>query len=292
MPALANLPLVNRLAAWRDRPVVAVVRLTGVIGPSSGPMRPSLNLASLAGVIEQAFRQRGLKAVALAINSPGGSPVQSALVHDRIRALADEKHIPVYAFCEDVAASGGYWLACAGDEIYANATSIVGSIGVISGGFGFDKMLHKLGIDRRIYTAGEKKAFLDPFQAENEADVRRLKALQKEIHDQFKAHVRGRRGDRLQGTDRKLFSGEFWTGESALPLGLVDGIGELRQTMRAKFGPRTRFKVLQPGRSWLQRRLGLAAEGRGGEGWSDGLNLADGLVAAIERRALWSRYGL
>ena len=250
-------------------------------------MRPSLNLAGLAGLLERAFRPR-TAAVALAINSPGGSPVQSALIHDRIRMLADEKNIPVYAFCEDVAASGGYWLACAGDEIYANANSIVGSIGVIAGGFGFDKVLEKLGVDRRIYTAGDKKAFLDPFQPENEADVKRLKALQKEIHDQFKTHVRGRRGEWLNGTDRKLFSGEFWTGQAGLELGLVDGIGEVRQVMREKYGDKVRFRVLQPGRGFLQRRLGLER----GEGWDSGLNLADGLVAAVERRALWQRYGL
>ncbi|MEQ9640602.1 MAG: S49 family peptidase [Alphaproteobacteria bacterium] len=250
-------------------------------------MRPSLNLAGLAGLLERAFRGR-VSAVALAINSPGGSPVQSALIHDRIRQLSHEKNIPVFAFCEDVAASGGYWLACAGDEIHANANSIVGSIGVISGGFGFDKALDKLGIDRRVYTAGEKKGFLDPFQPENETDVKRLKSLQKEIHDQFKAHVRGRRGERLKGTDRKLFTGEFWTGQSALQLGLVDGIGELRQVMRDRYGDKTRFRVLQPGRGFLQRRLGLVR----GEGWDSGLNLADGLVAAVERRALWQRYGL
>jgi serine protease SohB len=289
MALLSSLPGYERLAAWRDRPLVAVVRLAGVIGPAGGPMRPSLNLAGLAGILERAFGLRGVRAVALAINSPGGSPVQSALIHDRIRALSTEKNVPVYAFCEDVAASGGYWLACAGDEIYAGASSIVGSIGVISGGFGFDRLLEKMGVDRRIYTAGEKKSFLDPFRPESEVDVARLQALQVEIHDQFKAHVRTRRAGRLAGEEAALFSGEFWTGERAVALGLVDHVGELRQVMRDKLGTRTRFRVLAPGRSFLQRRLGLAG---GGEGWAGGFGLADGLVAAIERRALWSRYGL
>jgi signal peptide peptidase SppA len=205
------------LARLRGTPVVAVVRLAGVIG-SLGPWRGGLSLAGLAGTLERAFALGGIKAVALAINSPGGSPVQSSLIAARIRALASEKKLPVFAFAEDVAASGGYWLATAGDEIYADESSIVGSIGVISAGFGFPELLQRLGVERRVHTAGVRKSMLDPFRPESPEDVARLEALQGEIHDSFKAHVRERRGARLKADDDTLFSGEFWSGKRALPL--------------------------------------------------------------------------
>lgn len=278
------------LAPLRRRPpVVAVVRLYGVIAPQSSPLRPALNLPALAGPLEQAFALRGVKAVALAINSPGGSPVQSALIHDRIRQLAEEKQIPVYAFCEDVAASGGYWIACAGDEIFGNENSIVGSIGVIAATFGFEELLAKIGVERRVYTAGDKKSFLDPFKPVEETDVKRLTALQKDMHDSFKAHVRRRRGDKLQGSDRKLFSGEFWTGSEGQKLGLIDGIGDLKAVMRQRFGDKVKLRVMQAEKGWLRRRLGMSQLAP--EPLLAGLN-PRGLIGALEERAYWARFGL
>ena len=261
-------------------PLVNVLRLDGVIGRSAGPRRGGMTLSDMAESIERAFKGPQLSAVALAVNSPGGSPVQSALIATRIRALAEEKEVPVYAFCEDVAASGGYWLACAADEIYADSASIVGSIGVVFAGFGFPEMLAKIGVERRIHTAGEKKAILDPFKDEDEDDVEILKELQADIHEQFKAHVRERRGDKLQADEGVLFSGEFWTGNRAKGLGLVDEIGDLRAVMREKFGEKVRLKVVSRRRGWLERRLGMHND------W------ADDLIGAVEARALWARYGL
>lgn len=284
---LEKTPLLGSLR--RRAPVVAVVRLYGVISPQSSPMRPSLNLPAMAGPLEQAFKLKSLKAVALAINSPGGSPVQSALIHDRIRQLAAEKQVPVYAFCEDVAASGGYWIACAGDEIYADANSIVGSIGVIAATFGFEELLTKIGVERRVYTAGDKKSFLDPFQPVDEADVKRLTALQKSMHENFKEHVRNRRGERLQGTERKLFSGEFWTGSDGMKMGLIDGIGDLKSVMREKFGDKVKLQVVQAEKGWLRRRLGMSALGLQ-PGAADYSPRA--LIGAVEERAYWSRFGL
>lgn len=271
---------------WRERPpVVTVLRLHGVIAPGGSPLRPSLNIAALNDAIERAFKPRRLKAVALAVNSPGGAPAQSALIHDRIRLLAEKKKVPVLAFCEDVAASGGYWIACAGDEIFAERTSIVGSIGVISASFGFQELLAKAGIERRLHTAGERKSFLDPFQPEQEDDVRRLKALQKDLHATFKAHVKARRGERLKGTDKRLFSGEFWTGQQALDLGLIDGLGGLHATVRERYGEKVRLLPVGGRRNWLQRRMGL-------DSGAVGAGLAEALVGAVEERAAWNRYGL
>ncbi len=265
----------------RGRPIVAVVRLTGVIGPL-GPWRGGLSLAGLAPALERAFSLGGIKAVALAVNSPGGSAVQSSLIAKRIRALAAEKKLPVFAFAEDVAASGGYWLATAGDEIFADESSIIGSIGVISAGFGFQELLQRLGVERRIHTAGARKSMLDPFRPENAEDIARLEALQRDIHDGFKAQVRNSRGAHLKGDDDMLFSGEFWTGRRALELGLIDGIGDLRSVMRARFGEKVRFRVVGAPAGWLRRRLGLGAP----EEW------ARDLLAAAEERALWARFGL
>ena len=266
-------------------PVVAVLRLAGVIGIPTA-VRGNLTLANLAASIERAFATRGVKAVALAVSSPGGSPVQSALIHKRIRALAEEKEVPVFAFAEDVAASGGYWLALAADEIYADENSIVGSIGVISAGFGFEGLLERLGVERRVHTQGDKKQLLDPFGPETPADVERLEKLQKEIHESFKTLVRSRREGKLKGSDRELFSGEFWTGREALELGLVDGVGDLRAVMRERFGDKVKLRLMAPERSWLRRRLGLSEAAGGPGAW------AVELVAAAEARALWARYGL
>lgn len=276
---LRRLPFVGeRLGDRLDgAPTVAGLRLDGVIG-GRGLARRGLNLAGMADAIERAFKLRNLSAVALAVNSPGGSPVQSALIAGRIRALAEEKEIPVYAFCEDAAASGGYWLACAGDEIYAQGASIVGSIGVVSAGFGFPDMLAKIGVERRVHTSGVRKAILDPFRPENPDDVDQLKEIQEDVHEQFIEFVRARRGDRLDASDDVLFSGEFWTGRRALALGLIDGIGDLRGVMRDKFGEKVRLRVVGGRRGWLERRFGL--------------NAVDALLDGMEARALWWRFGL
>lgn len=288
--------LLDRLLFFKPKPpTVAVLRLGGVIG-QLGPLRAGMSLAALAPSLERAFSLGGLKAVALIVNSPGGSPVQSALICQRIRALAADKDVPVIAFVEDVAASGGYWLACAADEIFAQEASIVGSIGVISAGFGFSEALRRLGVERRVYTAGEKKGLLDPFQPENPDDVARLKALQAEIHDGFKSLVRDRRGSRLKGTEDELFSGAFWSGRRALDLGLIDGIADLRGELHRRYGEKVRLRLIAPSRGWLQKRLApsaaLSPDDLVAASGGVGANLAHGLLAALEERALWGRYGL
>ncbi len=276
------------------KPVVAVVRLSGVIG-SGTPLRPGLTLEAVAGVLETAFKAKRIKAVAVAINSPGGSPVQSNLIYTRIRALAKEHEMPVYAFCEDVAASGGYWLACAGDEIYADSNSIIGSIGVISAGFGFTELIKKIGVERRVYTAGENKNLMDPFKAENASDIKRIKSLQKEIHESFKALVVNSRGDALKDTGKKLFTGEFWTGTTALELGLIDGLGDMRGVLREKFGDDVNLKLFGAKQGWLKRRLSPGSSlgflsGAGSQHVAH--KFADNVISAIEERSIWSRYGL
>lgn len=269
----------------RDIPLVSVVRLNGVIG-AAGVGRKGLTLASLEVPLRKAFSKKGIDAVALVINSPGGSPVQSAHIAERIRQLSDEKEIPVYAFAEDVAASGGYWLACSADEIYASPMSIVGSIGVIAATFGFTELIDKIGVERRVYAQGDNKSMLDPFKAEDPDDVKRLLELQKDIHDQFKAYVKDRRADKLQGADKILFNGDVWTGERALKNGLIDGLGEMRAVMREKLGEKTKFMLVQPESNWLQRKLG------GGVALSVSETWANDLISAAEERALWARFGL
>jgi signal peptide peptidase SppA len=267
---------------WRKQtPLVHVVRLHGTIGIGT-PFKPPLTMEGLAETLERAFARKGIAAVALIINSPGGAAVQSALIHARIRALSAEKNIPVFAFCEDVAASGGYWLACAADEIYADSSSIVGSIGVIAAGFGFVDAIRKLGIERRVHTAGESKSVLDPFQPEKPEDIERLKSLQRDVHEDFKALVRSRRDGKLRGEDSELFSGAFWSGRQALALGLIDGIGHMRDILRARFGDRTEFKLIARRQGWGLRRLGFGTA----------MDPASGLIDAMEIRALWGRFGL
>jgi signal peptide peptidase SppA len=270
-------------------PVVAVVRLDGVIGPRQ--WRNALSLASHAAALDRAFALSRLSAVALAINSPGGAPVQSALLYRRIRQLADEKGVPVFAFAEDVAASGGYWLALAGDEIYAEETSLLGSIGVISASFGLNRLLERFGIERRLHTAGENKALLDPFLPEDPADVARLSTLQQDIHDSFKQHVRRRRLGKIDAADDSLFSGEVLTGRMALSRGLIDGIGDLRAVMRARFGDKVRLVPVAATRRrrWWPARLRPAVE-REPPG-SLAAPVAD-FLDWLEARALWARFGL
>lgn len=287
IPDLKKLPTPG---LWRGRkPKVAVVRLYGTIG-RMGPLRTGLSLESLAPVLQRAFGTRGLTAVALAINSPGGSPVQSSLIAGRIRQLAEEKEVPVFAFIEDVGASGGYWLATAADEIYADPGSIVGSIGVVSAGFGFTEAIGKLGIERRVHTAGENKAILDPFQPEKAKDVKRLKEIQGDLHDIFKAQVRSRRGERLTGDEKEMFSGAFWTAEKAQERGLIDGIADLRSMLRGRYGEKVKLPVASAKKGFLQRRLGLGSQMPDLTGIAAAL--PEAALASAEVRALWARYGL
>jgi signal peptide peptidase SppA len=271
-------------------PIVPVVRLTGIIGFST-PLKPGLTLSSIARALDRAFSMRNAKAVALLINSPGGSPVQSHLIFRRIRQLAEEKGLPVIAFAEDVAASGGYMIACAADEIICDMSSMIGSIGVVGGSFGFDKLIEKIGIERRLYTSGERKAMLDPFLPEKPEDVRRLKQIQSEIHESFIALVKQRRGAKLEGPEKTLFSGEYWTGTTAIELGIADAIGDLRSTLRERYGEEVFTPLIAAERGFFGRRTpGLEAAGFD-RLWS-GSRWAEEMVSALEARALWARYGL
>jgi len=270
-----------------DIPVVPVVRLTGVIGVVT-PLRPGLLLSTIAKSLERAFTTPHARAVALIINSPGGSPSQSHMIFRRIRQLADEKKLPVLAFVEDVGASGGYMLACAGDEIICNEFSIVGSIGVVGATFGFTELMQKVGIERRLYTSGDRKAMLDPFLPEKPDDVKRIKAIQQQIHEGFIALVKDRRGSKLKGSDKILFSGEFWTAQKAIELGLADRIGDLRSTLRERFGEKVHTPLVSAQRSLFGRQLP-------GVSLVDALAhqpaLPDDLISAMEVRAIWGRYG-
>ena len=267
-------------------PTVPVVSLSGVIMAGSRLGSRGLSMESTSAVLRRAFNTKGAKAVALSINSPGGSPVQSSLIAARIRLLAREKNLPVIAFVEDVAASGGYWLACAADEIVADPSSIVGSIGVVSAGFGFQDLIARIGVERRMHTSGENKSMLDPFQPEKAEDVARLKSLQAEIHEDFKKWVRERRGARLKGEEITVFSGEFWTGRRGLELGLVDSLGDLRSTLQARYGAKVRLPLIAARRGLLSR-FGIGA--RFGSGIED---IGAATVAAVEDRLHWQRFGL
>ena len=275
--------LASRIPVLADRverkDVVAVVKLHGVITPSPSPLaRGAINLAAVETALTRAFGHERLKAVALLINSPGGAPTQSGLVAERIRQLADEKGVPVLAFCEDVAASGGYWLACAADEIFAHRTSMVGSIGVISGGFGFTGLLERFGIERRLHTAGANKSRLDPFSPEKPEDVEWLKKMHSQLHELFVSWVKERRGDRLtDGED--LFTGDVWLGAKAQELGLIDGLGSLRQIITERY-PDAEISVAEPKRPFLAR-LGIGAPAA-----------ASAVLDAVTQKAAWSRFGL
>lgn len=258
----------------KSDPLVPVIRLSGAIAASA--RGGALSDQAMAPVIEKAFAKGKPVAVALAINSPGGSPAQSSLIAARIRRLADEKSIPVHAFVEDVAASGGYWLACAADDIWVDDSSIIGSIGVISASFGLHEAIGKLGIERRVHTAGKDKSMLDPFRPERPEDISRLKDLQAQIHQSFIAHVSKRRGDRLTG-DQDVFTGEFWVGQRGIDLGLADGIGHLVPKMKELYGDKVKFASMGPKRGLLQRF---------------GADLGHSVIAGVEDQALWSRYGL
>jgi len=275
-------------ARWRrDGAVVPVVRLQGVIGFAT-PLRPGMTLASVSRPLDRAFAVKGARAVALSINSPGGSPAQSHLICRRIRQLAAEKNLPVIAFIEDVAASGGYMIACAADEIVGDTYSIAGSIGVVGGSFGFHKLIEKIGVERRLYTSGEHKAMLDPFLPEKPDDVERIKSVQREIHQSFIALVKERRAGKLKGEDATLFSGEYWTTERARELGLVDAIGDLRGVLRARYGEKVKTPLIAEKKGLLSRFVPSVSR--------DALGVLAGVpdewVSSVEARALWSRYGL
>jgi signal peptide peptidase SppA len=283
----------------RDKPVVPVVRLNGIIGFST-PLRPGLTLSGMARTLDKAFAVKNARAIALAINSPGGSPVQSHLIFRRIRELAAEHKRHVITFVEDAGASGGYMIACAGDEIIADPHSIVGSIGVVGGSFGFDKLIARLGIERRLYTSGEHKASLDPFLPEDPGDVERLKTLQRAIHDDFIALVKSRRGAKLTGPESDLFSGEYWTGRRALELGLIDAIGDLRGVLRERFGEKVVTPLVSAERGFFGRRVlgvgggDILAQDVLGRSLSAGVagGFAAELISALEARAMWARFGL
>jgi signal peptide peptidase SppA len=261
-------------------PVVTVVRLSGIISPTGSPLRPQLSLASLAGVLKVAFKPKRLAAVALVVNSPGGSPVQSSLIAKRIRAHADERKVPVLAFVEDVAASGGYWLAVAADEIFVDPSSILGSIGVVASGFGLHEAIARLGIERRLYTQGERKRMLDPFLPTRDEDVERLNVLQSEVHQIFKDHVRQRRSGRLKLPEAELFNGDIWTGAKAVEIGLADHVGDLRSTLRQRFGDKVDIRPVGERRSWLKRFLRAETD------------LPAQALAAVEERLMWGRWGI
>ncbi len=269
-------------------PVIPVIRLSGTIMAQSGGFRQNLSLASTAGLIEKAFSFKEAPAVAISINSPGGSPVQSRLIYRRIRDLAVEKKKHVIVFVEDVAASGGYMIAVAGDEIVADPSSIVGSIGVVSASFGFQELIAKIGVERRVHTAGQNKAVLDPFKPERQEDVERLKALQLEVHETFIDIVRERRGAKL-ANDPDLFTGLFWTGKRGKELGLVDELGDMRSFLKARYGEKTKLRLVAQPRGFFGRRLSMFGI-EGGEKIASAA--AGGLMDAAEERALWARYGL
>lgn len=272
--------ITDKWAQWRGGPVIPVVRMRGVISAQKKPGR--INIETYAPVLERAFKRKSAPAIAIVINSPGGSAVQSRLVSKRIRELADEHGKKVLVFVEDAAASGGYFIAVAGDEIYADPSSIVGSIGVIYAGFGFEEAIGKIGVKRRLYTAGNNKSTLDPFLPEKPQDVKRIKSFEQDIHKVFIDHVKAHRGDRLKGEDAKLFTGEWWTGVRALEMGLIDGLGDVHALLRQRYGKTVQLKQYAPKRGMLQLpSIGLDAGRMAGEA-----------IDAIEERAIWARIGL
>ena len=279
-------------AAWRSSAVtIPVIRLHGPIFSGGSQFRPALSLATTAGLIEKAFAVKDAPAVAISINSPGGSPVQSRLIYKRIRDLAQEKDKRVIVFVEDVAASGGYMIAVAGDEIVADPSSIVGSIGVVSASFGFQELIKKIGVERRVHTAGRNKAVLDPFRPEKKEDVERLKELQLEVHETFIDLVRERRGAKL-ADDPDLFTGLFWTAKKGLDLGLVDALGDMRSFLRQRYGEKVRLQLITQPRGLFGRRLSIFGSDAAGAAPAIAAATATGLIEAAEERALWSRFGL
>jgi signal peptide peptidase SppA len=274
---------------WRsDRPLIPVVRLTGTIAAGGSQFRPSLSIASCAGLLERAFDMKQAPAIAIIINSPGGSPVQSRLIYKRIRDLAVEKDKKVLVFVEDAAASGGYMIACAGDEIIADPCSVIGSIGVVAATFGFSDAISRIGVERRVYTAGTSKVSLDPFQKEKKEDVAKLNVLLADMHDVFINLVKQGRGAKLVD-DPAIFTGQYWLAEKALALGLIDSIGDVRSVLKARYGEKAELKLISAPRGLLGRRAGMSAISTMADA---GAGLADEALARIEEQALWARIGL
>ena len=266
---------------FSKKPQVAHIRLSGVIG-NVGRFQQGMSLNSHEQIIKKAFSQKKIAAVAISINSPGGSPVQSHLIYSLIRKLAEEKKVKVFTFAEDVAASGGYMLACAGDEIYANPSSIVGSIGVIYSSFGLKELIKKIGIERRVHTAGKNKSTLDPFLDEKPEDIERLKKIQLDLHKQFINLVKNSRKNNLQANqDDTLFTGEFWSGVQSKELGLIDGLGNMEDIIQEKFGKKVIIKKYDKPESWLKKKLSSQVS-----------NQLNTIVDEIETRSLWNRFGL
>ncbi|MBD8685782.1 MULTISPECIES: S49 family peptidase [unclassified Rhizobium] len=266
--------------------VIPVVRMHGAIMAGGSQFRPALNIAGYGPLLDKAFGMKDAPVVAITLNSPGGSPVQSRMIYSRIRQLAEEKNKKVIIFVEDVAASGGYMIALAGDEIIADPTSIVGSIGVVSGGFGFPEMLKKIGVERRVYTAGQNKAILDPFQPEKEGDIEYLKSLQLEIHNVFIDMVKMRRGSKLKD-DPAIFSGLFWSGMRGLDLGLIDGLGDMRDVLRRRYGDKVKLQLVSGARNFFGKKL----PGVDLHAHSIAASAASGLADVAEEKAMWARYG-
>ncbi|MBL6857070.1 MAG: S49 family peptidase [Pelagibacteraceae bacterium] len=266
---------------FKKKPIVPHVRLTGVIG-NAGRFNKGMDLTGQRDILKKAFSIKKITHVAISINSPGGSPVQSHLIYSYIRQLADKKKIKVIIFAEDVAASGGYLISCAGDEIYANSSSIIGSIGVISASFGFKELIKKIGIERRVYTAGKNKSTLDPFVEEKEEDIKRLKSIQLELHADFIKVVETSRGSKLQEPEKNnIFTGEFWTGSSALKLGLIDGLGNADQILKEKFGEDVVVKNFEKPKSWIGKKLSASVEGQ-----------VTNVINSIEEKTFWQKFGL
>ena len=276
--AVADFPVIGKIIKPRNK--VAVIRLSGVIADQG--KKGTISFHKYAPLIKKAFAIADLNEVALVINSPGGAPAQCSLISSMIRNLSEEKNIPVTAFIEDVAASGGYWLACAADKIYVQPSSIVGSIGVISAMFGFDKTIQRYDIERRVYTSGEHKSFLDPFKAEDEDAVKRLKEMQKDIHKNFIQWVRERRGDALKGTNKSLFEGDIFVGGKSIQKGLADEFGDVWTVMRAKHGKKVKLISIELDKPFIQSLLTGAVR------FPD----TDEIINAIERKTIWNRWGL
>ena len=266
---------------FKKKKIIPHIRLTGVIG-SAGRFKQGIDFSGQQEIIKKAFSFKKAKSIAISINSPGGSPVQSHLIHDYIRQLAKKNKKKVIVFAEDVAASGGYLIACAGDEIFANSSSIVGSIGVISASFGFQDAIKKIGIQRRVYTAGKNKSTLDPFKEEKEEDIERIKKLQLELHSDFIEVVKKSRGSKLKDPEKNnTFTGEFWSGSASMKLGLIDGIGNAEQILREKFGEDIVIKKLEKQKSFIAKKLSSSLD-----------NQIDNIASVIEERALWQKFGL
>jgi len=266
---------------FKKKIIIPHIRLAGVIG-SAGRFRQGIDFSGQQEIIKKAFSFKKAKCIAVSINSPGGSPVQSHLIHDYIKQLAKKNKKKVIIFAEDVAASGGYLIACAGDEIYANSSSIVGSIGVISASFGFQDAIKKIGIQRRVYTAGKNKSTLDPFKEEKDEDIERIKKLQLELHSDFIEVVKKSRGQKLKDPEKNnTFTGEFWSGSASMKLGLIDGIGNAEQILREKFGEDIVIKKLEKQKSFIAKKLSSSID-----------NQVDNIASVIEERALWQKFGL